>query len=150
MRIVSIADEYFEHFGKGDREFMSKRGRPCIVVVRLRFRGKRRDFAVPFRSNIAPNVPKDQYFPLPPRSTTKPRHRHGIHYIKMFPIEKRFQRRFRTEGNPYYETIQRILDANSRRIDNMFIEMPGSPGLIIHTVPKTMPFRQRGLAYRGW
>lgn len=118
MRIVSIADEYFEHFGKGDREFMSKRGRPCIVVVRLRFRGKRRDFAVPFRSNIAPNVPKDQYFPLPPRSTTKPRHRHGIHYIKMFPIEKRFQRRFRTEGNPYYETIQRILDANSRRIVN--------------------------------
>lgn len=61
-------------------------------------------------------MPKDQYFPLPPRAATKPRHRHGIHYIKMFPIEKRFQRRFRTEGNPYYETIQRILDENSRKI----------------------------------
>ena len=118
MRIVSVADDYLERFGKGDREFMLKRGRPCIVVVRLRFRGKRRDFAVPFRSNIAPNVPKDQYFPLPPRAATKPRHRHGIHYIKMFPIEKRFQRRFRTKGNPYYETIQRILDENSKQIVN--------------------------------
>ena len=32
---------------------MQKRGRPCLLVVRLKFRGKRRDFAVPFRSNIA-------------------------------------------------------------------------------------------------
>ena len=106
MRIVSISDDFIEEYGVNDREFMFKHGRPCIVVVRLRFRGKRRDFAVPFRSNISPNVPKDQYFALPPRSQTKPRHRHGIHFIKMFPIEKRFQRRFRTEGNPYYETVR--------------------------------------------
>ena len=116
MRIVSISDDFIEEYGVNDREFMFKHGRPCIVVVRLRFRGKRRDFAVPFRSNISPNVPKDQYFALPPRSQTKPRHRHGIHFIKMFPIEKRFQRRFRTEGNPYYETVQRIVDENSAEI----------------------------------
>ena len=118
MRIVSIANDFIKKYGAGDREFMFKHGRPCIVVVRLRFRGKRRDFAVPFRSNISPNVPKDQYFALPPRAQTKPRHRHGIHFIKMFPIEKRFQRRFRTEGNPYYETIQRIVDENSAEIVN--------------------------------
>ena len=64
MNIVSISDEFIELCSSGDREFMIKHGRPCIIVVRLRFRGKRRDFAVPFRSNIAPNVPKDQYFPL--------------------------------------------------------------------------------------
>lgn len=69
----------------GDRELMLKHNRPCIVVVRLRFRGKRRDFAVPLRSNIAPNVPKDQYFVLPPRPATRPGCRRGIHYIKMFP-----------------------------------------------------------------
>lgn len=34
----------------------------------------------------------------------------------MFPIQKRFQRRFRTEGSPYYETLQRIIDANTKRI----------------------------------
>lgn len=64
--------DFFDH-AEGDRELMLKHNRPCIVVVRLRFRGKRRDFAVPLRSNIAPNVPKDQYFALPPRPTTPPR-----------------------------------------------------------------------------
>lgn len=101
---------------EGNRELMLKRDRPCIVVVRLRFHGKRRDFAVPLRSNIAPNVPKDQYFALPPRPTTRPGCRHGIHYIKMFPITKAYQRRFRTEGSAYYETLQRIIDGNTKRI----------------------------------
>lgn len=95
MKIVSISQDFFD-LVEGDREPMLKHNRPCIVVVRLRFRGKRRDFAVPLRSNIAPNVPKDQYFALPPRPTTRPGCRHGIHYIKMFPITKAYQRRFRT------------------------------------------------------
>ena len=60
MKIVSISQDFFD-LVEGDRELMLKHNRPCIVVVRLRFRGKRRDFAVPLRSNIAPNVPKDQY-----------------------------------------------------------------------------------------
>ena len=116
MRIVSISDEFLERFAVGDREFMQKQGRPCLLVVKLKFKGRRRDFAVPFRSNIAPNVPKSQYFALPPRPTTRPRHRHGIHYIKMFPVERRYLRRFRTEGNPYYETIARILGEHEREI----------------------------------
>ena len=101
MKIVSISQDFFD-LVEGDRELMLKHNRPCIVVVRLRFRGKRRDFAVPLRSNIAPNVPKDQYFALPPRPTTRPGCRHGIH--------------FRTEGSAYYETLQRIIDGNTKRI----------------------------------
>lgn len=115
MKIVSISQDFFD-LVDGDRELMLKHNRPCIVVVKLRFRGKRRDFAVPLRSNIAPNVPKDQYFALPPRPTTRPGCRHGIHYIKMFPITKSYQRRFRTEGSAYYETLQRIIDGNTKRI----------------------------------
>ena len=115
MKIVSISQDYFG-LVDGDRELMLKRDRPCIVVVRLRFRGKRRNFAVPLRSNIAPNVPKDQYFALPPRPKTRPGCRHGIHYIKMFPITKSYQRRFRTEGSAYYVTLQRIIDGNTKRI----------------------------------
>lgn len=69
MKVVSTSQDYFD-LVDGDRELMLKRDRPCIVVVRLRFRGKRRNFAVPLRSNIAPNVPKDQYFALPPRPKT--------------------------------------------------------------------------------
>lgn len=34
----------------------------------------------------------------------------------MFPIERQHQRRFRVEGNAYYETVQRILDENSHDI----------------------------------
>lgn len=116
MKVVSVSSDYFEEIAAGDREFMLKHGRPCALVVRLKFRGKRRDFAVPLRSNIAPNVPKWQYFPLPPRPATKPHHRHGLHYIKMFPIEKKYQRRFRMEGNAYYEKVQTILDEGTERI----------------------------------
>jgi hypothetical protein len=84
--------------------------------MKLRFRGQQHDFAVPLRSNISPNTPKDQYFALPPRPTTKSKHRHGIHYLKMFPVTKEYQRRFRTEGNPYYETVQKLVDSNTSRI----------------------------------
>lgn len=34
----------------------------------------------------------------------------------MFPVERRFLRRFRTEGNPYYETIEKIVDEHEREI----------------------------------
>jgi len=115
MKIVSVSQEFFDLCG-GDRELMLKHNRPCIIVIRLRYKGKRHDFAVPLRSNIAPNVPKDQYFALPPRPTTKPGHRHGIHYIKMFPIQKKYQRKFRTEGSLYYETLQQFIDSNTNRI----------------------------------
>lgn len=115
MKIVSISQEFFDLCGD-DRELMTKRNRPCIVVIKLRYKGRKRDFAVPLRSNIAPNVPKSQYFALPPRPTTKPGRRHGIHYIKMFPVQKRFQRRFRTEGSRYYETLQRTIDTNTKKI----------------------------------
>lgn len=116
MRIVAIDKEYINRFAAEDREFLLKHGRPCILVVNLRFRGKRRDFAVPFRSNIAPNVPKEQYFALPPRPSTKAKYRHGIHYIKMFPIEKRYQRVFRIEGNRYYETIQATINVHAKEL----------------------------------
>lgn len=115
LKIVSMSQDFFDLCGD-DRELMLKRNRPCVVVLKLRYKGERRDFAVPLRSNIAPNVPKDQYFPLPPRPTTRPGHRHGIHYIKMFPLQKRFQRKFRTSGSQYYETMQRTIDSNAARI----------------------------------
>lgn len=116
MRLVSIDPDYLELLSSHDREFMRKHGRPCVLVLRLLFRGRRTDFAVPLRSNIAPNVPRDQYFPLPPRPSTKPRHRHGIHYIKMFPVSKTMLRRFRTEGNSYYEMLRTHIDTHTRDI----------------------------------
>lgn len=116
MKIVTISNEFINKFALEDDEFMYKHGRPCIVIVRLKFRNKRHDFAVPFRSNISPNTPKSQYFPLPPRPTTKPNHRHGVHYIKMFPIEKKYLRKFNTDNNNYYQIIENVLNKNHKTI----------------------------------
>lgn len=44
---------------------------------------------------------------LPPRH---PPHQDVPH------ITKAYQRRFRTEGSAYYETLQRIIDCNTKRI----------------------------------
>lgn len=116
MRLVTITNQFIDKYGTQDKEFMFKHGRPCIIVIKLKFRGKRRDFAVPFRSNISPNVPKWQYFALPPRPSTKPYHRHGIHYIKMFPIAKKYKQRFRIDNNPYYQNIQNIINTHEKEI----------------------------------
>ncbi len=49
----------------------NKSGRPCVLIVKLKYKGEKHQFVVPLRSNIPANVPKDQYFSLPRNSTTK-------------------------------------------------------------------------------
>ena len=62
------------------------------------------------------NTPKDQYFALPTRSTTRAGNHHGLHYIKMFPVTKKYLIRYRTEGNAFATMIQSVIDKNERRI----------------------------------
>ena len=82
----------------------------------LKYKNAHYDFAVPVRSNIPASAPKDQYFALPPRPQTKPRNRHGLHYIKMFPVTKQYLIRYHTEGNNFATLIQSIIDKNSKQI----------------------------------
>ncbi len=86
------------------------------MIIRLKYKGNNRDFAVPIRSNIPASAPKREYFPLPPRSSTRPKNRHGLHYIKMFPISKKYLERYRIEGNSAATRIQNIIDKNSKTI----------------------------------
>ena len=72
--------------------------------------------AVPIRSNIPASAPKDQYFALPPRPQTRPKNRHGLHYIKMFPVTKQYLVRYRTEGNSFATLIHDIIEKNSKQI----------------------------------
>ena len=76
------------------------------------------DFAIPIRSNIPASAPKNQYFALPPRPQTRPKNRHGLHYIKMFPVTKQYLIRYRTDGNRFATLIQTIIDKNSKQIVN--------------------------------
>lgn len=115
MRLVSINTTALKKYTK-DSEMLQKAKRPCVLVLKLKYKGRNYDFAVPLRSNISPSAPKSEYFPLPPRSKTKTRRRHGIHYIKMFPIKKSFVIKFHTENNIYESIIKGIIDQNEKRI----------------------------------
>ena len=108
MKLVSINQKLLDAFGT-DSEMLKKPGRPCVLVIKLKYKGRNMDFAIPLRSNISANTPKNQYFNLPTRSTTKAGNRHGIHYIKMFPIDKKYLLRYRTEGNDFATLIKTLL-----------------------------------------
>ena len=115
MRVVSIRKSELQKFS-ADKEMVQKSGRPCVLIVRLKYKGKRYDFAVPLRSNINPSTPKKDYFPLPANKTTKPKHRHGIHYAKMFPVDRTALLRYRTDGNPFATMIKGVIDKNEKQI----------------------------------
>jgi len=115
MKIVSISNFLLSHYSI-DPEVLQKPGRPCVLVVRLKYRGMNQDFAIPLRSNIPGDAPKDQYLPLPPRPTTAPGNRHGLHYIKMFPVSKKYLVKYRIAGNKFAILIQNIIDRNEKQI----------------------------------
>lgn len=115
MRLVTIKSEKLKAY-KVDPEMLQKSKRPCVLIIQLKYKGKRYDFAVPLRSNISPSAPKGQYFPLPPRSTTKDRHHHGLHYIKMFPVKRSYTEYFLTKNNVGATLIKTILDKNEKQI----------------------------------
>ena len=115
MKIVTIDKKLYKKF-KDDKELLHNADRPCVVVIKLKYKERNYDFAVPIRSNIPAASPKDHYFPLPPRATTKPKNRHGLHYIKMFPIEKQYMMKYHTEGNIASTMMKAIIDKNTKAI----------------------------------
>ena len=116
MRIVTISGEFLAACLRADREFMAKRGRPCVLVVRLRYRGRRQDFAVPFRSNISKSTPRSQFFPLPTRASTRPGCRHGLHYLKMFPVTGSVLREYHADATVEHIATLSVIDSNAKRI----------------------------------
>ena len=87
MKLVTINNALLLKY-TADSEVLQKSTRPYVLVVRLKYKDACYDFAVPIRSNIPASAPKDQYFSLPPRPQTRSKNRHGLHYIKMFPVTK--------------------------------------------------------------
>ena len=115
MKLVTINNALLLKYN-GDSEILQKSTRPYVLVIRLKYKGLNYDFAVPIRSNIPASAPKNQYFALPPRPQTRPKNRHGLHYIKMLPVTKQYLVRYRTEGNNFAMLIQTIIDKNSKQI----------------------------------
>lgn len=42
-------------------------------------------------------------FSLPPNSATKSGKRHGVHYIKLFPIDSKYIQKYRIDNNVYMQ-----------------------------------------------
>lgn len=119
MQLVKVGNQFYQVCkARGtDKELLfNKNGRPCVLIIKLKYKGQNRKFVVPFRSNITSNTPKEQYFPLPPNPATKPGNRHGIHYIKIFPINDKYIQKYRIENNVYMQLIKSILDKNEKDI----------------------------------
>ena len=114
MKFVKIQKQLVDRFS-GDEQVMLKEDRPYVLIVRLRYKGKNQSFAIPFRSNINPSTPKREYFALPPRPSTKPGHRHGLHYAKMFPVENKYFEYFKVDSE-YYKMILKILNRDEKQI----------------------------------
>ncbi|MCC8195789.1 MAG: hypothetical protein LIO49_03130 [Ruminococcus sp.] len=115
MRIVTISEELLDVYYE-DEQVLRKHTRPCVLIVRLKYKGEYHTFAVPLRSNIPSFVPKSQFFALPPRKTTKLGHRHGIHYIKMFPIDEKYTYKFNMGSGKYQTAVINLIDNNESRI----------------------------------
>ena len=115
MRLVTIDSSVLKKYCE-DTEMLHKAKRPSALIVKLTYKGHRYSFAVPMRSNISPSSPKDEYFPLPPASKTKPKYHHGLHYIKMFPIKISNTHPYHTEGNIFASLCKSIIDAHEKEI----------------------------------
>jgi len=114
MKLVKISNDFFNECKKHNihEELMfNEGGRPSVLIVKLKYKEHYHKFVVPLRSNISSRTPKSQYFSLPPNSKTKPHHSHGIHYIKLFPIEDRYVQSYLI-NEPFDILVKKIIDNN--------------------------------------
>lgn len=115
VRLVTVDEELLKAFSVDD-QVLYKSSRPCVLLVELLYKGKQQTFAVPLRSNIPHSVPKDQFFALPTRKTTRKGNRHGIHYIKMIPVDWTYTYKIRSFDKRYSYQTRSIIDKNEERI----------------------------------
>jgi len=67
ISLVKIKQEFYDlcaQHGVADELMFNENGRPCVLLVRLRYKGNLGTFVVPLRSNIAPSTVKSEYFSL--------------------------------------------------------------------------------------
>ena len=114
IRICSIKQEFYDLFDN-TCELDKNYKRPCLIVLKLKYKGKKYDFAIPFRSNIYGQAKREEYFPLPPRKTTKKGKKLGLHYIKMFPIIKRYINSYYSDNKDNENDVRKI-EKNFKKI----------------------------------
>lgn len=119
MKLVKVKQEFFdicEQNGVAEQLMKTKDGRPGVLILKLTYKGKQRDFIVPLRSNIPSKAEQWEYKKLPPNKDTKPGFHHGIHYIKIHPINKKYIDKYNIDKSSYLLTVKSIIDKNTKEI----------------------------------
>lgn len=119
IEIVSIKKIFFQICVDKELLHNDNLKRPYLIVLKLKFKGRNIDFAIPFRSNIPPDAEDWEFYPLPPNNTTKDKHHHGLHFIKMFPIKKEYKEKFYTSKNIFF---QEIIEAKIKKDLKLIVE----------------------------
>ncbi len=124
IKIVTIHDSFFKYIQNADQELLlikkEMNRRPCLVLVKIKYQGKKYTFALPLRSNISKSAPKATYFSLPSRNTTKKDNHHGLHYIKAFPIDPKYIIPYKMDGDFYGELLLAYIEKNINEIISTF------------------------------
>lgn len=115
MKLVKVQKTFFERCKSlgadpNNQLLHNESGRPCVLIMKLNYKGEDRDFVVPIKSNILPRTDKTTFFALPPNRRTRTGNYHGIFYIKLFPISRIYIQPYLIEGNTYMQNIQKIID----------------------------------------
>ncbi len=115
MKLVKVQKNFFEkckNLGADpyNQLLHNEAGRPCVLIMKLIYKGKYRDFVVPMKSNISPKTDKATFFALPPNKRTRAGNYHGIYYIKLFPINRIYIQPYLISEDKYMQNIQKIFD----------------------------------------
>ncbi len=119
MDIVKVSNSFYSDcvaHGTESELLLNESGRPCVLLVNLMYKGNRRKFVIPLRSNIAPSAPKWQYFPLPPNKGTRSGRVHGLHYIKLWPITDKYIQSYHIDEDKYLLLVSGIINKHEREI----------------------------------
>ena len=119
MQLVKVKPDFFEECKKRDiyKEILyNEAGRPGVLLVKMKYKGKNRSFVVPIRSNISSKTPKEQYLSLPPNPNTRKGCVHGVHYIKMFPIDSKYIDNYLIDKSTYMLQVKAIIDRKESEI----------------------------------
>lgn len=120
IKIVTIKDSFFKLIQSADSELLLTKKemnrRPCLILVKVKYKGRKYTFALPFRSNIPRSAEKCTYFALPNRNSTKTGNHHGIHYTKAFPIDSKYLISYKMNDDFYGEFILAYIEKHLNEI----------------------------------
>ena len=115
MQWVKVDDAFFTKCNScgansNNQLLYNEKGRPTVLLVNLKYKDNHYDFVVPMKSNISDAEDKNNYFALPPNKRTKTGFHHGIYYVKLFPIIRKYIHPYHYNKDAYLVSIKTIID----------------------------------------